>query len=533
MNFKRGATIYLCYLFAFVLLVFVVFYVMYGSVGEKAKTVSGTRMHGITLYNSKGVIYDRNLCPVAGNQAAYYIIVNPRSFDKTRTEYICDLTKTDTDEFASKLNRETPFVLMSYYKPETVVGVSVYEGTTRYAESPSSVHVLGCLDYECINGISGVEKSFNEILSKYSSVTKAKYVSDGRRGLLEGLGIIIEKDEDSLDGIVLTIDKRLADFTKSLMNKYIDRGCVCVMDCNNGEILALESSPDFEQGNVKQYLDSKNGELINLALVNNSVGSVFKMIMATCALQNNLGEFEYNCTGGIDVGGRIFACHDKNGHGSVGLEKAFATSCNSYFIALGQLLGYEKIIETAQLFGVDTSMDIIKGMYSESGVLPKNSGIKSLANLSIGQGDLLLSPLCIARITAAMCNGGYLVNPVLYKSTYVNGIVKNESEYNYKSNIMDDDIAEKLKAMCIYCVENGTGKTASPTYGSAGGKTASAQTGRYDANGKEQLNTYFTGFYPAESPKYAITVFAVGGESGSQTCAPVFAEICDFLHQNY
>lgn len=533
LNIKRCAIVYLSYLFVFVLLIFALYYIIYGNVGEKAKEVSGARTSSVTLYNSKGIIYDRNLCPLAGNQAAYYLVINPRGFDKTKMEYICSLTDTDSQEFSVKLNKETPFVVMSYFEPETVEGVYVYEGTTRYAQSPSAVHVLGYLDSECINGVSGVEKSFSEFLSGYSSVTKAKYISDGRRGLLQGLGITVDNMQESLDGIVLTLDKRLSDFTELSMDKYIERGCVCVMDCNNGEILALESSPDFEQDDIQQYLDSDNGELINLALKNNSVGSVFKMIMATCALQNNLGDFKYNCTGGIDVGGRIFACHNKDGHKELGLSEAFATSCNSYFIALGQLLGYDRIIETSQLFGLDLSIDIIKGIYADSGKLPDDTGIQSLANLSIGQGKLLLSPLSVARVTAAMCNGGYLVNPTLYKSAYVNGLSVNESEYNYKSVILNNEIANELRQMCIDCVSDGTGQTAQPTIDIAGGKTASAQTGKYNSDGKEQLNTYFTGFYPADSPKYVITVFAVDGVSGSQTCAPVFAEICDFISQNY
>ena len=87
--------------------------------------------------------------------------------------------------------------------------------------------------------------------------------------------------------------------------------------------------------------------------------------------------------------------------------------------------------------------------------------------------------------------------------------------------------------MCIQCVEVGTGKNARPALGGAGGKTASAQTGKFKNDGTEILSTYFSGFYPAENPKYVITVFASDGKSGSATCAPVFKEICDFIGQNH
>ena len=200
---------------------------------------------------------------------------------------------------------------------------------------------------------------------------------------------------------------------------------------------------------------------------------------------------------------------------------------------MGQLLGYDKIIETAQLFGADSSIKILKDMSSSSGVLPQESGMLAVANLSIGQGSLMMSPLEIARITAVTCNGGYLVNPTIYYGTYIDGVIDNQSGYSYKSKIINDDTAAMLKEMCVYCVSDGTGASAAPAVGTAGGKTASAQTGKIGDDGEEILNTYFTGFYPADDPQYVITVFAADGESGSKTCAPVFKEMCDFIAQNY
>ena len=166
-------------------------------------------------------------------------------------------------------------------------------------------------------------------------------------------------------------------------------------------------------------------------------------------------------------------------------------------------------------------------------MIPENEGTLSLANLSIGQGELMLSPVEVARITAAACNGGYLVSPTAYYGTYIDGRMGDSSEYNYKSKILSDETAQKLRQMCVYCVTDGTGTAAASENITAGGKTASAQTGKFNENGDEILNTYFTGFYPAEDPEYVITVFACNGESGSRTCAPVFRQICEFIAENY
>ena len=145
----------------------------------------------------------------------------------------------------------------------------------------------------------------------------------------------------------------------------------------------------------------------------------------------------------------------------------------------------------------------------------------------------MLTPLDVCRMTCVIANGGFLVNPNVYYGTYIDGTIDHKRDYNSKSQILTDDIAQRLKNMALKCVDEGTGKNAKSENITCGGKTASAQTGKYISNQHEILNTYFTGFYPATNPKYAITVFAFDGESGSKTCAPVFREICEFIAQNY
>ena len=93
-------------------------------------------------------------------------------------------------------------------------------------------------------------------------------------------------------------------------------------------------------------------------------------------------------------------------------------------------------------------------------------------------------------------------------------------------------MAQKLHDLCVGTVEDGTGRSAKPQVGGAGGKTSSAQTGVYGEDGNEILNTYFAGFYPAEEPRYSIAIFAEDGESGGKTCAPVFKDVCDFIAEN-
>ena len=100
---------------------------------------------------------------------------------------------------------------------------------------------------------------------------------------------------------------------------------------------------------------------------------------------------------------------------------------------------------------------------------------------------------------------------------------------------MSEKTAETIKNMMINVVENGSGENAKPKSGSAGGKTASAQTGQYNSEGEEIIHAWFVGFYPAEEPKYAIAVFAEGMDSGGDFAAPIFRDICsgiDLLNYN-
>jgi len=531
---KRSGITYIVFTLLFCSLILRLFYVSFGDIKEKAMTVAGGKTATVDIYTSKGIIYDRDLCALAGNQFVYYLVINPREFDKTCIQYISELTNVDVELINEKLNKESLFILSSYYKPEVVKGMYVCEGTARYPKTTVCEHLIGYLDSDGVVGLSGLEKAFNDELSKYISTTSMTYVADATRGMIPSLETTTKKEsEDTLNGIITTIDKKLSLFVKQSMYEYIEKGCAVVMDCDSGEILSMCSTPSFNASNIDNYIDSDNGELINNAMVNQTVGSVFKMIVATCALQNGLDGFTYECSGAINISGRTFTCQNQKAHSNVGLKEAFAQSCNCYFIAIGQLLGFDKVVETAQLFGVDSNIKITKNLHSSAGKLPKESGSLALANLSIGQGELMVTPLEVARITAVMCNGGFLVNPSVYYGIYDNGTITSKSEYSYKSQIISSAISEKLKEMCNLCVTNGTGIKAKPKLNSAGGKTASAQTGQFDGEGKEILNTYFTGFYPADNPKYVITVFALNGKSGSETCAPVFAEICDFIAQNY
>jgi len=504
-----------------------VFYISYGALNTKVMATAGKRDGSIALYNSKGVIYDCNLNLLAGNQPTYYLIVNPREFDRQEISYLVDISDKTYNEINEKLKYEKPFVVTSQIMPRDINGITSVYGYSRYPQEKVAQHIVGYLDDDGIVGLSGVERAYNDFLSKYNSAVDFSYTTNAINGILSQPDI--KNTKRTNDGVVLTIDRDLSYVAEKSLKEFTESGCVIVMDCNNGNLLTLSSTPGFEYKKIAQY---ENNELLNNALVNQTVGSVFKIVVALSAIENKIEEFEFECNGGITVSDRVFSCQNANSHGLQMLSDAFANSCNCYFIAIGQLLGYDKIMDTAKKLGLDSSIKISKDLYSYSAQMPEDESALSLANLSIGQGELLISPLSVARMTATVCNGGFLVNPTIYKGMYLDGELVNCPGYSYKSNVIDKSSSEKIKQMCIECVNDGTGKNAKPNSRGAGGKTASAQTGKYDKEQKEILNTYFTGFYPADTPQYVITVFAHDGKSGAETCAPVFKEICNYIEQN-
>lgn len=525
---KRSFAFYITMIILIAGLLFRCFVLSTGSNAGRAEAVLGGRRAELVLYNTRGIIYDRNLKPIAGNQACYYLLINPRDFEKENLEELISISGASREQIEKKLKKETPFALSTNEKPKEMVGVTVIEGVQRYSGVAS--HLLGYLDNAGEVGLSGVEKEYDDYLNLFSAQRKIKYRADGVRGMIGGLGIETEEFEGSTNGIVLSLDLEISKKLDELMDQYIDVGTAVVMDCNSGELYALSSNPNYEEKRIESYLQSTDGELINRGLNAQTVGSVFKIILTACALEAGMENYQYRCEGGVVIGNRLFSCHNHAGHGKIGLEEAFAQSCNSYYIALGQLLGYDRIIEMAKRFGFGEKIEVAGSVAAAAGNLPQNGGSLALANLSIGQGALTASPLQITRMMAIIANGGVLPKTTLCLGSYLGETFKPSEEVSEMNRVLDFKVANEISKYCVEAVENGTGKTAKPKSGAAGGKTASAQTGIIE-NGEERLNVYFAGFYPAEQPQFAIAIFAEGGESGGGTCGPVFREICDFIAQ--
>lgn len=501
-----------------------------GKNAQTAQNAVNMRQGTTTLYRTRGLIYDENLKAIAGNQSCLYAVVDPRGFPSEKVDILVQKSKGIERKIRENLKKETPFVLKLKESLPALDGVTILKGEERY--SGIAPHLLGYLDEAGEVGVAGVEKEYDSFLRLFSSEVEVNYTVDALNGLIAGLGMETTEEEQTENGIVLTLNKELCRELEQSMDRYVEVGATVILNCKNGEIKAVYSNPSYEEERITEYLDSNEGELINRAFSAQTVGSVFKIVVAACVLEAGMEGFEYTCSGGIQINDHTFACHHSDGHGTIGLEKAFAESCNSYFIAVGQMLGYEALSEMARRFGFGEKINVLGSISASKGNFSVKGNNIDLANMSIGQGELTSSPLQVARMTAAVANGGIMQEVRLFKGLYINERIKEAETMGECQEVVSKENAEKLRRYCVETIESGTGKEAKPSYMQAGGKTASAQTGIIK-DGKEKINTYFTGFYPAEDPQYVITVFAENGVSGGKTCGPVFREMCDFISENH
>ncbi|MBQ7284268.1 MAG: penicillin-binding protein 2, partial [Oscillospiraceae bacterium] len=154
-----------------------------------------------------------------------------------------------------------------------------------------------------------------------------------------------------------------------------------------------------------------------------------------------------------------------------------------------------------------------------------------LASVSFGQGKMLLTPVHVMAYMNIFANNGIYVEPQIAQGIYnaqTRELVTNLYNYSDKQ-VISQQTAQKVKTMLKNVVEEGAQKRAQPMYLSAGGKTGTAQTGRYDDNG-EVLTAWFCGFYPYDNPQYTICITMYNGGEITHTAAPIFKKICDSLY---
>lgn len=528
MNKKRVMWIYFLFLCTSLFLAFRLFVIAQnGSRATEALAGQYTRSMGVIKRN--GFVFDRNGEKIDVVSDGFITLVDPAQLIYEKATELSELLSQSStfaqSYFYEKILSEKPFVIKTNIRVEHERCASF----EKYKENDSLfLHLLGYRNSDGV-GMSGILKAYDAFLTKYSAAdVKAVYRSDakGRRAINTDIEIF-DDGYSSAEGLYLTVDKKIQECVERICEKHIDIGAVVVQDTRTGEILAMVSAPLFDKNKLSEYLDSDRGELLNRSVLGYTPGSVFKSVIAVSALsdENFDPEKEYECVGYIEIDGQKIKCHNTSGHGKVNLKKAFAVSCNPYFINLGCNIGYEKIIETASSLGVGkySSVNLLP---CAKGVLPKHEDVGTVANISVGQGQILLSPLQVCSMISTLVTGEYH-KPSLVKKTVADSFVTHYLELGEKT-VLSDDMVDVMKELFESCVNDGTGYRAKSDMVQTAGKTATAQSGQI-RDGKEVVHSWFAGYFPADIPQYTICVLCDGNSSENAHPSEIFRLIAEAI----
>jgi penicillin-binding protein 2 len=536
---KRGGILLIFFSAMFMLLISRLFYLQVYKGKYLSKASWGQRITNLELDSFRGNITDRNFIPFTNRTYKYTAVLKPLYFKDNDEELnkVCNILGLNFNMIKREIQIKSVPLLFETDKSvrDKIIemnsqGVSIINSLNRYDKDSVAKHVLGYLNRADSIGQTGVEKLYESIL-RQEKENSVGVVTDAQNQLVQGIGYMIKKSKqnNSKLNIRLTLDYHMQSITERIMEKRRITGAVVIQDIYSGDILAIASKPDYDQSNIEQYLNSPNNELFNRAVASYNLGSIFKIIDLACAFEKGERlDKEYICMGLIDVDGIQFKCssYEEGGHGPVDTKKAFSVSCNPYFINLGINTGYRDLVSMAEKFGLGNITGILnQGMSESSGNIPDINSFYSngdIANISIGQGDIMATPLQVVNIVSIVANGGIKNNiNVLDSVIDDNGRKVRELKIRKWERVISNKTADRIKILMEEVTKNGTGiEAALPQWGGSAGKTGSAETGHQNV-----VHAWFAGYFPADSPKYSMAVFVENGQYGGKVAAPVFSEI--------
>src|SRR2546423_2043047 len=406
-----------------------------------------------------------------------------------------------------------------------------------------------------VEGKSNVEKAMDEYLKGKPGI---RYMRRNAKGQIDG--VLREVPPTAGANVNLTIDARIQMIAEEAL-RAVGRGAAVVVDPNNGNILAMASVPSFDPNAFIPSIKAKDWEALRKdeanPMVNRAVsafppGSTFKLVTTMAGLHKGLATKTFNCGGGVSYGDHFFHCWigEKGGsHGTLGIADAIKVSCNSFFYQMGNAAGIDAIDEIGDFLGLGKTSGI--EITSESpGVLPGPDWMRIhyprerwsqayTANVSIGQGYDLVTPLQLAMVYATVANRGVSYYPRLVQS--VTSMVDGKPILNEKGEPVVNpaprvhrDLKFDFPAQQIELARRGLWKVVNEDGGTGGkarlqgvqvaGKTGTAQA---MTEGKKDTIAWFACFAPYDNPKYTIVVMVQGGEHGGSVAAPIATRILE------
>lgn len=468
--------------------------------------------------------------------------------------------------------------------------------TRRYVSGGLAPHVIGYVGYptpemlpelrargipeDALVGLTGIERTWDEKLGGQPGGTLQIISPAG--DIMRQLGT---RQPGRSESVYLTIDSELQLITQQALNdaynvanwRNIARGAAAViMDINTGEILAMASYPSFDPNLFNPDTPRADASQRLIEMQNNvrqpqinrvthglyPPGSVFKIVTMAAAADSGVYGFDhrYVCTGywnGQPLGDQLregwILEVNANGHGPLDLNQALIGSCDPYFYQTGYdlnqrdpslLANYSQRLGFGALTGLSDLEELPGQMPSPTWVrqnLSRTWTISDAVNIAIGQGDILVTPLQIVRLLAAVANGGDLMVPQVVHHA---GLIGEPPSYEFTPtverniNLRPEVIENVREALCDVTTDTGLG-TASYVFGRTSslgesavricGKTGTSQTGGITT----PPHAWFAAFAPAEEPEIAIAVIVENSREGSEVAAPIVRRIVETYYGTY
>ena len=524
------------------------------------------------IYPGRGLIYDRNNKLLVGNQSAYDLMIVPRQVKLTDTLAFCKVVGISIAEYQEKIINAKSY---SYLKPSIFIKqiskerfayiqekLHLYPGfypqkrILRSYQNRAASNVIGFIGEAGISfikdnpsysqgdliGKTGIEKSYEDILKgKTGHIYNLVDVHNRSQGSYEN-GAYDTLPEPGFH-ITSTIDIDLQALGEELM--FNKRGSIVAIEPQTGEILSLITSPTYDPNLMvgsertinysKLYLDSISKPLFDRGiLAEYPPGSPFKVINALIGLQEGVTtkNTTYTCHHGFHYGRLHVACHCGT-NSPIALRTAISKSCNNYFCQV-----FRSIINkypTAQE-GMDVWSNHVKsfnmgrflnndlptgrkGLVPDADYYDKAFGYTgwkavSAISLGIGQGELLLTPIQMANMTATIANRGHYYTPHIVKA--IDNKPINDPNFTEPKYTTIDSVHFRVVINGMFDVfETGTARYSRHDTIKMCGKTGTAQ------NPHGQDHSIFVAFAPKDNPKIAIAIIVENGYWGSRWAAPI------------
>lgn len=526
-------------------------------------------VHLESVYPSRGIIFDRYDSVIVENKPTYDFYIIPKQFSVRDTTKLLNSFSLSIDEFKNSYERARKYSIyrpsifykgMSHSKFASIQsdlydfkGIFHNPKPTRFYKSPILSHALGYVaeigptdlerdttDYYVLGdlvGLSGVEKAFEDLLRGNKGYKLKLYDVNGMSAgsFNEGLDDVLVANGKNLK---LTIDASLQQYIEKLL--YGKVGSVVAIEPSTGNILAIASSPSFDPNLLSgkdfssNYLNLQRDTLkpiYNRALMATyPPGSMFKLIQALIGLEKNIVSYDDNIY--VD----LLNIGDLAPEGLYDLEKAIVKSSNNYFFKLfrkiinenkdpntyvDSSIGLENWSNYVKMFGLGSKLNFNISS-SNTGFIPSSNYYDSyygknrwkfsnVYSLSIGQGELLVTPIQMANFAAIMANRGYFIDPNLVLE------IDGEKLSRPKKNYVDIDrnhfdyVVDAMEEV----VFSGSARRAYMKELEICGKTSTVQNPHgYDHSG-------FIGFAPKNEPKIAIAAYIENSGWGGRSAASI------------